>query len=214
MPPDGGTKTLLILRHGETSWNRERRIMGAADVPLNEAGRSQCARAAELLAPSAIDAIVTSPLRRAQETAEILGAALGLVVREDPDLEEVRFGSWQGMTYEEVMRDPQYVKYAADPCGSPTPGGETILDVQARGLSAMEKAAVGQRTLFVSHGDIIRSTVCHYLAIPPAQYRRVRIDNCGLSAIDDSGGRTEVKFVNVLPDPGRAWDPLHWGVAR
>jgi broad specificity phosphatase PhoE len=218
MPPDGVAKTLLVIRHGETSWNRERRIMGAADVPLSVAGREQCSAVAGMFrhfaeAGFSVDSIVTSPLARARESAGIIGASLGIEIREDEDLQEVRFGRWQGMTYEEVMRDPDYAAYARDPCASATPGGETILDVQARGLAALERGGLGRRTLFVSHGDIIRSTICHYLAIPAAEYRRVRIDNCGLSAVDQVGASSEVKFVNLLADPERVWDPLHWSTS-
>ena len=211
MPPNGGDKTLLIMRHGETSWNRERRIMGSADVPLNEAGRSQCEGVARMLADFSIDTVVTSPLERARESAQIIASALGVALREDSDLEEVKFGRWQGHTYDEVMRDPDYHFYAADPCGVPTPGGETIVDVQSRGLAALERAEPGQRTLFVSHGDIIRSTICHYLAIPVSEYRRVRVDNCGLTGVLTRAESTEVKFVNMLADPKRVWDSLHWG---
>jgi broad specificity phosphatase PhoE len=214
MPPDGGTKSFLILRHGETSWNRECRIMGTESVALSEAGRAQCAMAARLLSNFSIDTIVSSPLLRARESADLIADSLGVEVREDGDLEEVRFGGWQGMTYEEVMRDPAYAAYAADPCGVPTPGGETILDVQARGLRALSRATADRRTLFVSHGDIIRSVMCHYLAIPAADYRRIRIDNCGLSGVDDHGATTEVKFVNTLADPERVWEPLHWGPSK
>jgi len=214
MPPEAFRTTLLVMRHGETSWNRDLRIMGAADVPLNEAGRSQCVAVSRLLGGFSIDAVVSSPLRRARETADIVAAALGLGVREDADLSEVRFGRWQGMTYDQVMADPDYAKYARDPCGSPTPGGETILDVQARGLAALQRVEAGTRTLFVSHGDIIRSTLCHYLAVPVAEYRRLRVDNCGLSAVVAQERRAEVKFVNLLADPVRVWDGLHWGTAR
>jgi len=219
MQPDGVAKTLLVLRHGETSWNRERRIMGALDVPLSAQGREQCTAVGRLLADLAVaglpvDAIVTSPLARARESASIIGSVLGVDVLEDDDLQEVRFGRWQGMSYEEVMQDPDYRAYAHNPCAAATPGGETILDVQARGLAALARGALGRRTLFVSHGDIIRSTVCHYLAIPAGEYRRVRIDNCGLSAVDEIGARSEVKFVNFLADPKRVWDPLHWGSTR
>lgn len=216
MQPDGVARTLLVMRHGETSWNRERRIMGTLDVPLSASGREQCLAVGHMLAGFAaggfcVDTIVTSPLARAQESASIVGSVLGVDVLEDDDLQEVRFGYWQGMTYDEVMQDPDYSAYARDPCATPTPGGETILDVQARGLAALDRGLLGRRTLFVSHGDIIRSTVCHYLGIPAVEYRRVRIDNCGLSAVDEIGGASEVKFVNLLVDPKRVWDPLHWG---
>lgn len=213
MPPEregASVSTLILLRHGETAWNRERRLMGAADVPLSEAGRLQCARAGEVLAGFGIDRIRTSPLLRALESASIVAQAISAPIESDDGLVEVRFGEWQGKTYEEIAADPRFKGYLEDPVGQPTPGGETIVDVQRRGLLSMSAARQGERVLFVTHGDLIRSVLCSFLAIPLAEFRRFRIDNCGLSAVALTRGRGEVKFVNTLADPARAWDPVHW----
>jgi probable phosphoglycerate mutase len=212
MPPEESSRVrdILICRHGETVWNRDRRVMGTLDIPLSEDGRRQCERLAGVLGGFGVDRIVSSPLARANESARILASALGLDVSFDEDLAEVRFGRWQGMGYDEVRLDPDFGRFMADPVGETTPGGETILDVQRRGLAAFTRAAAGARTLFVSHGDIIRASLCHYLSIPVAEFRRIRIDNCGVSAVVLDGARVEVKFVNMLADPERAWDPVHW----
>jgi broad specificity phosphatase PhoE len=91
--------TLLLVRHGETDWNAERRWQGHTDVPLNERGREQArALAEELAAAEAVDAIYTSDLSRAHSTAEIVGARLGLPVVVDPDLREIDVGSREGLT--------------------------------------------------------------------------------------------------------------------
>jgi len=184
--------------------------MGNADVPLSERGRAQCELAAQMIRSFGVDRIVSSPLLRAAETAEILGRALNLSIDFDPDLEEVRFGRWQGMTYDEIRHDPDYHAFMADPLTQRTPGGETILDVQRRGIAGLSRVRSGERVVFVSHGDIIRSALCHFLSIPVTEFRRVRVDNCGMSAVTLRGERAEVKFVNMLADPDRAWDPLHW----
>ncbi|MBI5505852.1 MAG: histidine phosphatase family protein [Deltaproteobacteria bacterium] len=213
MPPErerAAVSTLILLRHGETAWNRERRLMGAADVPLSEAGRQQCERVGEVLAGFGIDRIRTSPLSRALESARIVAQAIAAPVESDEGLVEVRFGEWQGKTYEEIAADPRYEGYVEDPVGQPTPGGETVADVQRRGLISLSAARPGERVLFVTHGDLIRSVLCRFLAIPLAEFRRLRIDNCGLSAVALANGRGEVKFVNMLADPARAWDPVHW----
>lgn len=216
MPPEGqtdqtqDTRTLILMRHGETDWNRQRRVMGAADIPLNEDGRRQCRAAAAVLATCGVTRIASSPLVRAAESASIVAAQLGVDVGHDPDLEEVRFGRWQGLTYEEIVGDPEYAAFARDPLANPTPGGETILDVQRRGLCALDRAQAGERVLFVSHGDVIRAAISHYLDAPAAEFRRIRVDNCGITAVTERRGRPEVKFVNALADPERAWEPLHW----
>jgi broad specificity phosphatase PhoE len=191
MPPERRARVLILMRHGETDWNRQGRVMGTEDVPLNDDGRAQCLRTADLLGRFGVDSIVSSPLARAVESAQLIAERLALEVAEDPDLVEVRFGGWQGLTYNEVLRDPHYARYYDNPATVPTPGGETLADVQTRGLAALGRDRVGRRTLFVSHGDIIRAMICHYLAIPLGKYRRVRVDNCGLTAVVIADGRTE-----------------------
>ena len=205
-----GSANLFLLRHGETAWNCERRVMGNLDVPLTDEGRGQCEAAAELVAGFGLDRIVTSPLKRAAETAAILSRRLGLAVTEDERLVEVRFGEWQGQRYEDIAGDPRYQLYAADPVANATPGGETAAHVQSRGLEALATVAAGETVLFVSHGDIIRTMLCHFLAAPLAEYRRIRTDNCGLSAIAVGTGAPEVKFLNMLADPARARSTTHW----
>jgi broad specificity phosphatase PhoE len=210
-PEPARVRSILVMRHGETDWNRDFRVMGSEPVPLNADGRAQCASAGRLLRDFAITRIVTSPLVRAMESAEIVAGEIGVDVSTDADLEEVRFGRWQGLTYDEIRGEAEYRAFMADPLANRTPGGETILDVQRRGLAGLERIAPGENVLFVSHGDIIRTTLCHFLAIPVTEFRRVRIDNCGISAASLRDGRAEVRFVNLLADPDRAWRPLHWG---
>jgi probable phosphoglycerate mutase len=93
---------LLIARHGETEWNRERRWQGHADPPLNELGRTQARELAQALAREGLEAIYASDLRRAYETAEIVGAHLGLPVTSDPGLREIDVGSRSGLTSAEI----------------------------------------------------------------------------------------------------------------
>ena len=207
---DAEPTSLILMRHGETVWNKERRVMGNADIPLNADGTAQSGRAAELLARFAIDRILSSPLERARQTAAIVSAKIGVDFETDTDLEEVHFGDWQGKTYGEIVADPRYRGFLDDPVGTPTPGGETIGDVQARGLRVLQRLQPGSRALVVSHGDVIRTLISRFLAVPLREFRRIRVDNCGLTAVSIADGWPEVKFINVLADPARAWDPLHW----
>jgi len=211
MPPEAAAvSTLFFVRHGETEWNRQRRIMGNMDIPLSDRGREQCAATAALLARFGIERIRSSPLRRARETAEILAETLELPIEYDDALVEVRFGAWQGKTYEEIFGDPRFVSFARDPVAHATPGGETLADVQARGLAAAARVGAGERVLLVSHGDIIRSVLCHYMSIPLGDFRRIRVDNCGVAAVSISGGSTVSLFVNLLADAERVLEPVHW----
>ena len=94
--------TLILARHGETDWNRDGIWQGHGDPPLNELGRRQAAELAERMADVEIEALYSSDLRRAYETAEIVGRAKGVEITADPDLREMDVGSWSGLTTEEI----------------------------------------------------------------------------------------------------------------
>jgi alpha-ribazole phosphatase len=200
---------LLLMRHGETAWNREGRVMGRNPVELDEHGRAQVAAAipfARLLAP---DVIVTSPLVRARQSAEIIAGGLGgIPVNEEPQLSEVLYGRWEGKIYDDLINDRDYARYREHPLETPTPGGETIAQVQARGVEAVMRAVrdnPGRRILAVSHGDIIRTVICHFMGLGLHHFRRIRVDNATFSGIQVIGDFAEVKFLNLLSDPERAF---------
>jgi broad specificity phosphatase PhoE len=112
------------------------------------------------------------------------------------------------MTYEDLIVDEDYLRYREEPILSSTPGGESIGEVQARGVEAVMRTLEenpGQRVLFVSHGDIIRTILCHFLAMELRHFRRIRVDNAALSAVQVAGDFAEVKFLNLMPDIERAF---------
>ncbi|MFZ1886966.1 MAG: histidine phosphatase family protein [Candidatus Binataceae bacterium] len=199
----------LLMRHGETSWNRSGRVMGRNPIELDAEGRAQVERAVPFARELAIDLIVSSPLPRARQSAEIIAAGIGsIAVSEDPELSEVQYGRWEGMVFDDLIKDPEYVHYRERPLDHPTPGGETILHVQTRGVEAISRAIganPGKRILFVSHGDIIRTVLTHFMGLDLAQFRRLRIDNATFSGFQLAGDFAEIKFLNLLPDPGRAF---------
>jgi phosphoserine phosphatase len=199
----------LLMRHGETEWNREGRVMGRHPVALSANGCAQVAATARFAASIKPDLIVTSPLVRARESAEILSEGMGgIEIIEDADIAEVLYGRWEGLTYHDLIEDEHYMRYRKAPHEMATPGGETIAEVQARGVAAVMRAVAanhGRRILFVSHGDIIRTVLCHFMTMEIRHYHRIRIDNATLSAIQIAGDFAEVKFMNLLPDPGRAF---------
>jgi broad specificity phosphatase PhoE len=201
--------TALFMRHGETTWNREGRVMGRHPIDLDEHGRAQVASAipfARLIAP---DLIVSSPLNRARQSAEIIAEGIGAMeVVIDEDLSEVQYGRWEGMVYDDLVDDPDYLRYRENTLHTPTPGGETIAQVQTRGVAAVRRAiaaAPSKRILFVSHGDIIRTVLCHFMGLGLEHFRRVRVDNATFSGIQMAGDFAEIKFLNLLPDPERAF---------
>jgi len=107
-----------------------------------------------------------------------------------------------------LLKDQDYLDYREKPLSTPTPGGETIGEVQRRGVDAIIRAIsanADKRLLFVSHGDIIRTALAHFLKVELAHFRRIRVDNAAFSAVQLSGDFAEVKFLNLLPDPARAF---------
>jgi broad specificity phosphatase PhoE len=205
----GVSGVALLMRHGETPWNRQGRVMGCNPVELDSHGRAQVARLVDFVRALKPNLIVTSPLVRARQSAEIIAVGLGGVpIREDPQIAEVQYGRWEGMTYEDLIVDDDYLRYREEPILSSTPGGESIGEVQARGVEAVMRTLGdnhGQRVLFVSHGDIIRTILCHFLAMELRHFRRIRVDNAALSAVQVAGDFAEVKFLNLMPDIGRTF---------
>lgn len=209
MDTKGARGTVILMRHGETAWNKQGRVMGRHPIELTDHGRAQVAATAQFALSIMPDLIVTSPLVRARQSAEIMAEGLGGVeIIEEPAIAEVLYGRWEGMTYHELIDDPHYVTYRKSPIEHPTPGGETIPEVQARGVDAVMRtmeAHSGKRVLFVSHGDIVRTVLCHFLKVELRHFHRIRVDNATLSAIQIAGEFAEVKFLNLMSDPHQAF---------
>jgi broad specificity phosphatase PhoE len=186
--------TILIARHGESDWNRERRWQGQADRPLTERGREQARALAGRLAHVELDAIYSSDLRRAVDTATAVAEQQGLGVQMLPELREVDVGSWSGLTREEAEeRFPDgFRRWLAG-----FPGwddGETYEEMAERVLAAVERIARGHergRLLVVSHGGPIRALHAAALGFDVHSFRRLRPvePNARLSAVCLVDGR-------------------------
>ena len=155
-------RRLLLLRHGESTWNADGRWQGQADPPLSSLGEEQARDAAKRLVAGQFSRVVASNLRRALQTAEILVEALGLAVEVDPDLREIDVGDWQGLTRAEIrQRAPGALADWSEGRSESTPGGETRTHLTDRARDALLRAAMGSspgdRVLLVSHGALIRN---------------------------------------------------------
>jgi len=137
--------TLLLVRHGETDWNADGRLQGHTDRPLNAYGRRQAGELAERLASNALAAIYASDLARARETAEIIGARLGLAVVLDPDLRERDWGSWEGLT----PRERETVPFDGE---SPAEHRERIM----RAVRRIAERHPDESVAVVTHGGSMR----------------------------------------------------------
>lgn len=163
---------IWLVRHGETDWNREQRLMGQLDIPLNPLGLQQAASLAAEMTGQAFDALYASVQIRARQTAEVLAATLNLPLRLDARLCEENIGGWQGLTIAEVhARYPgQWEQRRADPPNfRPPGGGETITEMAARACEAADEIAATWpqgRVLLVSHGILIASLICRANGLP------------------------------------------------
>ena len=169
--------TILLARHGETDWNRDNRFQGHADPPLNDTGRAQAAELARALADESLDAVYSSPLRRAFETAEIAAAPHGLSPLPLDALREVDVGSWQGLTRSEIEeRFPdQFARWLDYRQG--WEDGESYEEMGRRVIAALLKLAAGHAgecILAVTHGGPVRAVYAVADDITHAEARRRR----------------------------------------
>jgi broad specificity phosphatase PhoE len=182
----GQPTTTLLLRHGQTALSAERRFAGRGDIPLTDVGLEQAAAAAARLAErGGIDLVLTSPLRRARQTAVAVAAAAGVPLAVEDDLAETDFGSWEGMTFAEVMAHwpDEMTAWLADAQAAP-PGGESFATVAVRVDAALDRllgAHQGRTVVVVSHVTPIKTIVCRALLAPPAALFRIHLDVAALS---------------------------------
>jgi len=189
---------LVLVRHGETDWNRARRVQGRTDIPLNETGRTQARRTAAALAGQRWDAIYASPLSRAYETARIMAESLGLAAPEVRDaLTERNYGEAEGLTGQEVE--------ARFPGSIDVPGRERRSHAVVRAIPALEDIAEehpGGRVLVVTHGGLIRSLL---MRLEPGEgdHHTEAIPNGSVHSLDYAEGALAlVGFNEELVVPG------------
>jgi probable phosphoglycerate mutase len=170
--------TFLLIRHAESTWNAAGRWQGQGDPPLSARGRGQADTLAAALADERIDALVTSDLRRAAETAAALGRRLGLTPVADPRLRERDVGAWTGLTEAEVRaRDPEVLaRFRAHDSDARPGGGEGDADLARRARTALASIAAsreGERIAIVTHLGVVRSLLGE-IELPNTGFRVLR----------------------------------------
>jgi broad specificity phosphatase PhoE len=193
---------LILVRHGETIWNAEQRLQGQTDIPLNEVGRRQAHQLAARLSGETIDAVISSDLQRAMDTALIIAEPHRLTVRVDPRLRQSHRGKWEGLTYAEIERLYPNSVHDVTP-----PGGEALSSVVARvqsWLDDVRRDHAGQTALAVSHGQILRILIALALKIDPAE---------GWRFVNGNATLTEVHFGDAGAILYRLNDACHLDIA-
>ncbi|HLS89575.1 MAG TPA: alpha-ribazole phosphatase [Sphingobacteriaceae bacterium] len=180
-------RSVYLVRHGQTPWNKAGRYQGHTDIPLSPLGRRQALCLARRLARDPIDAVYSSDLTRAQATAAPLARRLDLPVRARSDLREMAYGDLEGLTAAQIEeRFPGYFPAARqDPLGTTPPGGESYSTMYNRVLAAWEEIAGGphDRVLVVAHGGTLKALLCHLLAVDPRERWRFMLDNASITIL-------------------------------
>ncbi len=200
---------LYLVRHGETQSNRDRLALGRLDPPLSRLGEEQARCLADCLSTRPglldhVDALYTSPLLRAQQTAALIGKSLGApeptVVE---DLTEMDVGETDGLNPQQLReRYPDFLQeWFTDRAGElKMPGGESLADVQDRAWQAIEQIVSDHRgdtnVIAVSHNFVLHAVVCRVLGMPLFEFRRFQQDLASITTIESRGPRTVISQLN------------------
>ncbi len=208
-------QTLLIIRHGQTTWNVEHRLPGQLPgVSLNDNGRQQAARLADALSVLPISAIISSPLERARDTADFIAQGRELSIQLEPDLMDTNIGPWAGQVIDELTKnDPAWKEYVKDPTVAPE-GIETFPQVQQRSVAAIERwrkqENIGAYPAFIAHADVVKLVVAHYTGLEAKRAGSLFIDNASVSIIEigEEEHQFHVLSIGWSPRPGWLKPPI------
>lgn len=185
-------KRLIILRHGETEWNRKERFRGLADLSLTERGLQQARAAAERIAPLKPQFIYSSPLKRALQTASAVGSSLGLPVFTEEGLRDVDYGLWQGLslgeTYQKFRKD--YFQWLHSPEKVGFPQGESLSLVHERVkdvLKNLDKRHEEESVLLVTHKVVCKILVLTLLGLELSHFWQIQMDVAALNHFEKRG---------------------------
>ncbi len=195
---------VLLIRHGENEYVSTHKLAGrTAGVRLNEKGCRQAQALAVYLSEQPIAAVYSSPLDRCIETAEPFAAQRGLPLQVEPGVVEVDYGDWQGADLRELGKLPEWTQVQHYPSMFRFPAGETLREVQARCVAAVERLRSlhpDQAIAVFTHGDVIRTVLAHYLGVPLDLFQRIAIATASVSVLGFFDGRPMVLGMNYLAE--------------
>ena len=197
-------KKIILVRHGESSANRDRIIAGQSNSELTRLGIKQARRAAAYIKNhfSPVDVVYSSPLKRAHSTAEHIARRLKARIIEEPLLQEADFGSWEGLKKDELQSTHQWAEYAKNPFFFQIPGGESFQDVRRR-VERFKKMLTANNdwttVVVVTHYTPVVFFVLGALGNGDASSAPFKIDNASLSVIEQSDASEYIRILNALP---------------
>lgn len=193
---------VIFIRHGQTEWNVTGRYQGQSDVKLTEEGRKQAEKLADNFPVAKVDAIYASDLCRAMVTAETIAAKFGLKVQAEPAFRELRFGDWEGLTYQQIVDkwEEAMANFLQHPDILEIPGGESFPAVQQRAMKRLNELIEkhdGQTIVVVAHGAVLRTMLTAALHMPLQYLWSIRQFNTAVNIVRyDSDANPTVELLN------------------
>jgi len=184
---------IILVRHGETEWNRREIFRGRSNIELSEAGARQAELLASYLSQVEIAAIYSSPLRRALKTAEAIASYHGLDVKPTPGLIDLDYGEWQGLPRQEVREGYRelYAEWLENPHRVKMPAGESLDNVRERAIGVVDRVICQHegRVVLVSHRVVNKVLVCALLGLDSSHFWNIRQDVCAVTVFTYENGR-------------------------
>lgn len=194
------TTFVLLIRHGENEYVTTHRLAGRTpNVHLNDRGRAQAEALVKHLEEQPLAAIYSSPLVRCVETARPLAAARNLPIVEEPAFLEVDYGDWHGADLRELAKLPEWHKVQHTPSTFRFPNGESLREVQSRSVAGVEMLRhrhPNEVIAVFAHGDVIRTTLAHYLGAPLDLFQRIVVQTASISILAFHDGAPAILAMN------------------
>ena len=178
---------LILVRHGQTLWNRDQRAQGVSDIELSNRGRAQVGSLARSLRNERIDTIISSPLKRAVQTAEAINLFHNLPIERENDLIELNMGDFEGIVFQDMQKkhDDFLKRWMSDPASIAMPGGESIVELQKRVWGVVERILTKPgTTLIVSHNFAIMTILCTIKEMDLSHIREVHVDTASKTVVE------------------------------
>lgn len=192
---------IILVRHGQTPWNKDKIFRGSRDIPLNDQGREEARLAGEWLRGETMQAAYCSPLSRARDTGEAIARHHGLMVTDLPGLTDLCYGDWEGLPLTEVKTKyaDLYRRWETSPQSVRFPGGETLDEVKARALAAVDEVVQrhpGQTVLLAAHRAVNKVLIAALIGLDNSHFWRIGQDTTAINRFDWTGNAWQIMGLN------------------
>jgi broad specificity phosphatase PhoE len=187
------TTSIVLVRHGQTAWNASEVFRGRIDIELDETGLKQAELLGEYLSQHELEAVYSSPLKRAVQTAEVITFHHGLAAEIVPGLNDMDFGEWQGLSLQDVRSrfSELFEMWSSEPHRVRIPSGESLDDIRQRVLTLINRIVDKYEgtVVLVSHRVVNKVLICALLGLDSSHFWDIRLDTCGMTTFEFNNGR-------------------------